>query len=193
MSEDFKNRVEWDKQIPLFSNYVVLKQLAMAISFSAFLVMLLLIILDPEMFIEAFKVFLILIVIFVVLAIIAMAMIQGFTRGGLLATFSLDEKGMYYNAGKNSKSLNRLTALGGIMAGSPALLGGSMINISRESESMGWGEIKKITAYDSQKTIVAYRKSLISPIGLFCTDENYEDVKEYIKNHLPKGVSLKRK
>ena len=193
MSEEESTKLEWERQIPLFSNYVVLKQLSVAILISAFLVMMLLIVLDPEMIFDAFMVFLLLVGILGVLAVIAMALIQGATRGGLKAGFTLNDSGMHYEAKKHSKSLNRLTAIGGVLAGSPALLGGSMINISRESEFMSWDEVKKITAYDSQKTIVAYRKSLISPMGLFCTDENYDTAKEYIKKHLPKGVSLKRK
>ncbi|MDD3407497.1 MAG: hypothetical protein PHP13_05375 [Methanomicrobium sp.] len=193
MSEEESTKIVWERQIPLFSNNVLLKQLSVAILISAFFVMMLLIVLDPDMIIDAFMVFLLLVGILGVLAVIAMALIQAATRGGLSAEFSLDDFGMHYEAKKHSKSLNRLTAIGGILAGSPSLLGGSMINISRESEFMSWDEVKKITAYDSQKTIVAYRKSLISPMGLFCTDENYAETKEYIKNHLPKGVSLKRK
>ena len=197
MSEDLssdaqKEKIVWEKQIPLFSNTVVIKQLAMVIIIPAFLIMVLLVVLDPDMIMEAFMVFVLLLAIFAVLSVIAMGMIQAVTRGGLSATFSLDDKGMYYDAGRSSKALNKITMTGGIMAGSPALLGGSMINISRESESMAWSDVKKITAYDSQKTIVAYRKSLISPIGLFCTGENYEGVLDFIIRHLPTGIDLKR-
>ena len=197
MSEDFSSgapvkKIVWEKQIPLFSNTVVVKQLAMVIIIPAFFIMIFLVFLDPDMIVEAFMVFVLLLAIFTVLSVIAMGMIHAATRGGLSATFSLDDKGMYYDAGKNSRALNRLTLLGGLVAGYPALLGGSMINISRESESMAWSDVGKITAYDSQKTIVAYRKSLISPIGLFCTGENYEEVLDFIIRHLPPGIDLKR-
>ncbi|ADN36502.1 conserved hypothetical protein [Methanolacinia petrolearia DSM 11571] len=197
MSEDLISeapvkKIVWEKKIPLFSNTVVIKQLAMVIIIPAFFLMIFLIVLDPDMIVEAFMVFVLLLGIFAVLTVIAMGMIHAATKGGLSATFSLDDKGMYYDAGKNSRALNKITMTGGIMAGSPALLGGSMINISRESESMAWSDVKKITAYDSQKTIVAYRKSLISPVGLFCTDENYEEVLDFITRHLPSGVNLKR-
>ena len=197
MSEDLSSealvkKIVWEKQIPLFSNTVVVKQLAMVIIIPAFFIMIFLIVLDPDMIVEAFMVFVLLLGIFAVLSVIAMGMIHAATRGGLSATFSLDDKGMYYDAGRNSKALNKITMTGGIMAGSPALLGGSMINISRESESMAWSDVRKITAYDSQKTIVAYRKSLICPIGLFCTGENYEEVLDFITGHLPPGIDLKR-
>lgn len=193
LSEEFREKITWEKQIPLFSNYVVIKQLAAVILIPAFLIMVFLVILEPGMIFDAFMIFLLLAAILGVLALISMAMIQVATRGGLLAVFTLDHSGMYYDAGKNSKSLNRLTTIGGILAGSPSILGGSMINISRESEFMSWDEVKGINAYDSQKTVVAFRKSLVSPIGIFCSDENYEYVKDYIKKHLPKGVDLKSK
>jgi hypothetical protein len=191
-SEAPVKKIVWEKQIPLFSNTVVIKQLAMVIIVPAFFIMIFLIVLDPDMIVEAFMVFVLLLGIFAILSAIAMGMIHAATKGGLSATFSLDDKGMYYDAGKNSRALNKITITGGIMAGSPALLGGSMINISRESESMSWSDVKMITAYDSQKTIVAYRKSLVSPVGLFCTDENYEEVLDFITRHLPSGVILKR-
>ena len=190
--EESGKEIVWEKQIPLFSNTVVTKQLAMVIVIPAFLVMIFLIVLDPVMIAEAFLVFVLLLGIFAVLSVIAMGMIQAATRGGLSAEFRLDDKGMYYDAGENSRSLNRITMMGGVMAGSPALLGGSMINISRESESMAWKDVRKITAYDSQLTVVAYRKSLVSPIGLFCTDENYERVLDFTTSRLPEGVALKR-
>jgi hypothetical protein len=190
--EESGEEIVWEEQIPLFSNMVVIKQLAMVIIIPAFLVMFLLIVLDPKMIPEAFLVFVLLLGIFAILSVIVMGMIQAATRGGLFAEFRLDDKGIYYKTGKNSRSLNRITMMGGIMAGSPALLGGSMINISRESESISWDNVKKITAYDSQLTVVAYRKSLVSPIGLFCTDENYEEVLEFIASRLPGGVALKR-
>ena len=193
MSDDFKNFIQWEKRIPLFTNIVVLKQLFLALMIPCCFLFLLISALDPDMIFDTFMTSLLVFGILAVLSVFAMAVIQLTSGGGLSATFSLNEKGMYYDAGQNSKSLNRITAAGGAMAGSLYLAGGSMINISRESEFMSWEEVDKITAYDSQKTIVAYRKILICPMGLFCKKENYDDIIKYIEKNLPKGVILEHK
>ncbi|WOF15907.1 hypothetical protein F1737_03945 [Methanoplanus sp. FWC-SCC4] len=193
MNDDDSKTVKWTRKIPLTTNTYVLKQLFIVLIIAMVPLFLLLVILDPDMLFEIIQIVGLVFGIMVVLAVISLILLQVTTRGGIEATFTLNGKSMLYEAGKNSKSLNRFTAAGAILAGSPSALGGSLINISRETESMKWREVHKVTAYDSQKTIVAGRKNMISPMGLFCTDENYEEVINFVETHIPSNVILIRK
>jgi len=97
-------------------------------------------------------------------------------------------EGIGYAAGETMKKVNQLTAIGSVAGGSLSGLGGSILNISREKDSVIWDDIRLISYQNRERTIVVYRKTLISPIMLVCTIENFSRVKELISRYAPPGT-----
>ena len=159
----------WTAQIPVITSSVVVRQLGMALG-GGFLV-----------------VFVIWAFLFGLSLFIA-GIYQKATKGGPDAVFAVTPEGIGYAAGETIKKINRLTAIGSVAGGSLTGLGGSMINISREMDSIPWDEIRSISYQNQERTIVVYRKVLISPIMLACTKENFSQVKELISRYAPPGT-----
>jgi hypothetical protein len=116
------------------------------------------------------------------------ALYQKATKGGPDAVFAVTPEGIGYAAGDTIKKINRLTAIGSLAGGSLTGAGGSLINISREMDSIAWDDIRSISYQNRERTIVVYRKILISPVMLACTKENFSQVKELIARYAPAGT-----
>jgi hypothetical protein len=113
-------------------------------------------------------------------------------KGGIDAEFLINEKGVGYKAGKSSKTLTRLGLLGSVLLWSPVAAGASLINISRESEFIRWKDIRSITTYKGQHSILIRKKELVLPMGVFCTPENFPTVMDIIEKYAP-DVPIKEK
>jgi hypothetical protein len=129
----------------------------------------------------------------VVLGLVISAALHFGTRGGPEGFFAVTPKGVGYRAGKTSGLINRATLIGSALGGSLSGTGGSLVNISRELDFMNWKEIRSVTAYRRDTTILFYRKVLFSPIIIYCTSGNFEAVLGYIRKHVPESkIRMKR-
>ena len=59
-----------------------------------------------------------------------------------------------------------------------------MIVKSRENDFIRWNETRSVALNRKKKTVTVTRKSLIFPIRLYCTEENYEQVAAFIRQHV---------
>lgn len=169
----------------VITSTVVIKQLILALGGGCLFVLIILLAADPSSAAAFVPVIAAIFGFFVILGLIIAAVIHFSTRGGPDGFFAVTPKGVGYKAGKFSKGINRATLVGAAAGGSLAGAGGSLVNISRELDFMGWKEIRSATAYSRDCTVLLYRKVLFSPIILYCTPENFDTVVNYIREHAP--------
>lgn len=172
----------WSARMPVVTSPVVVKQLVLALGAGFLFVAVLMVVLGAY---EALPwiggIFLFLLVLCLVIA----AAIHFFTKGGPMGEFAIGSEGVEYRAGKESKALNRATLAGSVVGGSLSGAGGSLINISRETESMSWDEMRSVTVDRRDRSLVFYRQSLVFPIALYCTEENFEPAIELVRRYAP--------
>lgn len=175
----------WTRKAPVISSRPVVTQLILALGIAFLFLVIVLLIADVEAGLAAAPYILGVFVFFVVLALLIAAAIQFFSKGGLTTEFAVTPEGIGYRAGKESELINRATLAGTALGGSLAGAGGSMINISREMDFMRWDEVRSITVYPRERSLVFSRKWLIFPFALYCTQENFEKVKALARKYAP--------
>ena len=57
-----------------------------------------------------------------------------------------------------------------------------MLAASRQRVFLGWGNVQKVQYLPKQRTIMV-RGSVLEPIALFCTPENYAQAEELVRQH----------
>jgi hypothetical protein len=187
---DVKSEIEaegllWTTKAPIISSRPVVTQLIMVFVISCLLVLAFIFILDVDAGLTAAPVIFGIMVFFIVLSLIIAAAMQYFTHGGMTTDFAVMKEGIGYRAGKESKAVNRATLVGTAIGGSLAGAGGSLINISREMDFMSWDEMRSITVYPRERSLMFYRKMLVFPFMLYCTPENFETVKGLVRKFAP--------
>jgi hypothetical protein len=185
--EDVKEMTElcWSNKMPVFTSVIVIKQLVMVFGLGCLLLAIILTIVSPGGMIAFLKIASLFFVFFVMLSLAITAFIQVRTKGGPLGEFAVTAKGIGYRAGKNLQNIDKATLIGSIAAGSLYGTGGSLINIAREMDFIAWDEMRSITAYTRDNSILFYRKVLIGPIALYCTSENFDAVLNLIRKYAP--------
>ncbi len=179
----------WSARMPVVTSPVVVKQLVIAFGVGALFVALLMVAMGALFALPWIAgIFLFL----VVLALVIGWAIQFFTKGGPMGEFAITSEGVGYRAGKESKALNRATLVGSAIGGSLAGTGGSLINISREMESMHWDEVRSVTVDRRDRSLLFYRRTLVFPIVLYATDENFDEAVALVERYASHAV-LKRK
>ncbi len=175
----------WETKAPVITSRPVVTQLILVFVISCLIVLAFIFLLDFDAGLAAAPYILGIMIFFIILGLIIAAAIQFFSKGGLLTEFAVTPGGIGYRAGKGSKAINRATLAGTAVGGSLSGAGGSLINISREMDFMRWEEVRSITVYPRERSLVFYRKFLIFPFALYCTQENYEQVKALAKKYAP--------
>ncbi len=107
---------------------------------------------------------------------------------GMTSDYFVNTEGAGQEASKKKSNVNTGIAVAGSILGSLSAAGGGLIEMSRENEFIRWNETRSIAFNQKKKTVTVTRKSLIFPIRLFCTDENYEQVVTFIRKHVDPGL-----
>lgn len=178
----------WTAQIPVITSTVVVKQLGMALGAGFLVVFVIILLTAPGAAISIIPILFAIWLFLYGLSLGIAALYQKATKGGPDAVFAVTPEGIGYAAGDTIKKINRLTAIGSLAGGSITGAGGSLINISREMDSITWDDIRSISFQNRERTIVVYRRILVSPIMLACTKENFSQVKELIARYAPAGT-----
>ena len=145
-------------------------------------------------------------VVGILLVLVAVGLIFLFIIGSLIwesATGGGDEirgivspEGVAHQMGDTIRTVNRGYLLGGILAllggsGSGAtILGGGLIAASQENNAIPWSGIRSVKVYPSNRLIVVKDVTMISPVVLYCTEENFELVRDIVQKHIPAGVTM---
>ncbi len=109
------------------------------------------------------------------------------------ADFVLSEKKAFYkselNQTKKSRIINNLTVFLGLFSNMPTVAGAGMLAQSRQEVSIPWKSVKKVKYMPKHYTILL-KGSLMQSIALFCTEDNYNEVKQFVAQrtgHLEKN------
>jgi hypothetical protein len=178
-----ENALAWSRVVPLITNPVVVKDLFLALFIPAILagILFTVIIGDAVMLL----VFLAIAAGIFILGLVIMTALQLGAKGGLNTFFYISDEGVAYKAGKGTEILNRISTVGFFAMGSAAGTGSGLLAISEEANALFWENIRYITIRTGLMMIVLRSPYLISPIALYCTEENFPVVVEMIRKYAP--------
>lgn len=182
----------WEAKAPVISSRPVVTQLVLVFVIAGLAILGFVLLLDFESGLAAAPYILGIMLFLIVLGLVIAAAIQVFSGGGLLTEFAITPEGIGYRAGERSKAINRATLAGSVAGGSLSGAGGSLINISREMDFMSWDEVRSITVYPKERSLVFTRKSLLFPFAFYCTEENFKTVRALARKYAP-GARYKEK
>ncbi len=127
------------------------------------------------------------------LVIISFLILTLICRGGLDTSFHIGKDGVRYEIkDKRYKKMNRAILLLSLLGDSNAAItttGAALIAMSRESEFIGWSAVRNITIYGKGRIIYFRRKSLVKPIPVFCSPENFDDAVMLVKKYA-QGIKI---
>lgn len=150
-------------------------------------VFILLAALDFSSFIDVLPELIGVFIFLVILGIIIAGAIQIFTKGGPFMEYAVIKKGVGYKSGDASKAINTATLVGSVLGGSVSGAGISLINISREMDFMKWKEMRSVTGYKRDNSIIFYRKELVCPFDLYCSPDIFKKVIEIARERAPQA------
>lgn len=173
-----RERIEWSIKVPIFRNPVILKQLGLAIGIPFGLIFV--IMLASGASIADLRYPAIIIGLLFFLTWLFIRIVWG---GKYDAEFVLDNKGIRCRTAarqaKQNRIINGLTVVLGLLSGKPAVAGAGVLAQSRQDVLVKWGSINKIKELPLRHTVMVYG-GFAQNIAVFCTPENYEQVREHI-------------
>jgi hypothetical protein len=182
--------LSWERKIPLITNpYLVIQGIAVPAGIGVVLGLLFRLITGTQEMLLMFVVpggFLALVFLLVMLVL------QIVTGGGLLTTFFISSQGLAHKAGSMTSSLNRAATAGSVLLGSTGGIGAGLLAMSQECNAPEWKDIWYMSVYPSVRSLVFRSPLLISPVVLYCTEENFPACLRWhgsMPRHLPPGTS----
>jgi hypothetical protein len=136
------------------------------------------------------------VVVIIVLFLIISIIMEWATHGGLEIEGIINSEGVAHSVGKTSRNITRgglilgsIAALGGSRSGT-VVMGGSLMSLSQEQNSIRWHDIRLVKTYPKERLIVVRDMSMINPVALYCTDGNFDQVLDIIRKHAPQGTKF---
>lgn len=103
---------------------------------------------------------------------------------GMSYDFFVTAEGAGQEASRAVSGLNTGVTVAGALLGSLATAGAGLMTMARENDSIRWDDTRSVALNRRNRTVTVTRKSLICPIRLYCTEENYPAVERFIKTHV---------
>jgi hypothetical protein len=175
---NMSDRIEWSIKVPIFRNPIILRQLGLAIGIPFGLIFVIMLLsgaksadlLYPAILIGALFFFTWLFIMIV-------------WGGKYDAEFIVDSKGVRCRTAarqaRQNRIINTLAFVLGLLSGKPAVAGAGVLAQSRQDVLVKWGSIRKTKEYPRRSTIMVYG-GFAQNIAVFCTPENYGQVREQI-------------
>ena len=107
---------------------------------------------------------------------------------GMTSDYFVNREGAGQEASKTTSKVNTGIAVAGTLLGSLSSAGAGMLAKSRENDFIRWDESRSVALNRKKKTVTVTRKSLVFPIRLYCTDENYDQVAAYIRKNVNPAI-----
>ena len=175
--------LSWERKIPLITNpYLVLQCIAVPSGIGVVLGLIFWLITGAQ---DMLLMFVVLGGFLALVFLLVMLVLQIVTGGGLLTTFFISSEGVAYQAGSTTSSLNRAATAGSVLLGSIGGAGTGLLAMSQECNVLEWKEIRYISVYPSVCSLVFRSPLLISPVVLYCTEENFSRVVSMARKHAP--------
>lgn len=188
---DIQQEICWKVSIPIFKNIIILKQLGMAIGIPFGFVALIIMLISGGSRDAMYALGLI-----SVLLLLTWLLIMAMYRGNYEAEFVLDQKGARCKTqarqAKKNRVINTLAVVFGIFSGKPAVAGAGLLAQSRQEVFLRWNDVTKVKWHPQSRTILL-RGGWMEQISLFCAQDNYEQIENFVlqKTHWTDGVSRK--
>lgn len=178
----------WERKIPLITNpYLVMQCIGIPLLIGIILGCVFMLMTGVQ---EMLLMFVVLGVFMALLFLFVTAVLHVVTGGGLLTTFCIGPDGVGHRAGSTTRNLDRAATAGAVLMGSFAGTGAGLIAISQEFNTLGWSDVRHVSVYPSVRSIVFRSPWLISPVVLYCTEENFSRVLAMARQHAPAAASL---
>ena len=116
---------------------------------------------------------------FVVLWAISCAILD--LLGGLEASYLLSERGIHFAMGRRSRDVADAVAVVGALAGSATTAGAGLLARSEQEADITWREIRRVRVVEKARYVEVRGRLLSKPIGIYCTPENFEAVREIVR------------
>ncbi len=176
--------ISWSRKIPLITNpWLVLQCIFIPLGCGAVLGVFLSFILGGEW--DLLILMLIIGAGLGVLMLIIMLVLQVITGGGLETEFFISDEGVAHKAGRTTRTLDRVSTGGSAVLGSMSGTGAGLLAMSQENNVLAWEEVRYVSVYRSVRSIVFRSKYLISPVVLYCTDENFPQILAMVRKFAP--------
>jgi len=179
----------WSRKIPLITNTILIRDTFLAFMGAMFLVTTILFLLTGDF--SLYFMFLIISLGIFVLCLIIMLVLQVVTGGGLETQFGIGPGGVSHHAGRTTRALDRGSTAGSVVLGSMGGTGAGLIAMSQEDNMLAWEDVRYVRVYTRLRFIELRSKYLISPVVLYCTEENFPVVLDMVKQHIPKTAYMK--
>jgi len=184
MNEQNKKEIKWEINIPLLNNKILIKQTVMLFLITFIIVSVLMSTIflvqgDLEQIPIILLIFLLVCFGLFILFLLIMLLIFG-NRMNL--RFTVDSKGVLYEmVDKRGKKLTNLSIFLGLLSKKPTTAGTGLIAKSMEEVFIDYKNVTKIEPRDKEKVILL-KNEWRTLMAIYCNDENYDEVKEYINN-----------
>jgi hypothetical protein len=173
----------WNRKIPLITNpWLVLQCIGIPLGIALVFGTLFSLISDSW---DMLVLFLIIAGGLAFLMLLIMLVLQLVTGGGLETTFFISDEGVAHQAGSMTRTLDRVSTGGSAVLGSLSGTGAGMLAISQENNMLIWEDVRYISLYPGVRSLVLRSRYLISPVVLYCTEENYSRVLSMVKKYAP--------
>lgn len=169
------DQINWSIRVPILKNRIIRNQLilALGIPFGILCIVLLAV--------QAYS----------GLAMVGGALVLGILliilifRGTYDVQFELDDKGITCETQSKQKKRVRHMAVAtvamGVLTGNPTTVATGIMAGARTKERLLWKRIRNVKYQDRQRTIML-RAGFGESIAVFCTEENYTMVRQYIQS-----------
>lgn len=179
------NRIQWERDVPIFKNRFILKGIGLAIGIPFVGIFILITVLSKGDILGTDAKYIFgLIGIF---SILVTLLIFALFCGKYVPGFIVDEEGiMNYSQQKQAKTnklFNMLLIVFGLFRGSYAPIGAGYPALSRQRMKIEWKDMKKARYFPKQFAVVV-QGGFTEKLVVFCTKNNYESVVQAIKEKL---------
>lgn len=172
--------IVWCARVPIFRNTLVLKQLGLAIGVPFGLLVIILAFLSEKTIYTLYALGLVSTLLF--LTWLFVLTVYG---GQYEVEFILDSQGVLCRTQakqiQRNKVINTLAITAGLLSGKPSVVGAGMLAQSRQSEFLKWSRVTRVKYQPQQQTILL-RGGWTENIALFCTECNYQQVAQVVRN-----------
>ena len=174
------DKIQWETYVPIFKNRFILRGLGLAIGIPFGALIVLILIFSNGGADSGAQYALILIGILLGLTVIVTMLVYG---GKYAPGFIIDNKGItnytQVKHQKRNKIINGLAITLGLFSGKLAVAGAGMMADARQVVQIKWHRIQKVRYYPKQRAIMV-RGGYLEKMVVFCTEDNYDDVKAVI-------------
>jgi hypothetical protein len=179
----------WVRKIPLITNpFLVLQCILIPLGLGLILGLIFWLITGAQ---DMLLMFIVIGAFLAVLFLLVMLVLQLVTGGGLATTFFISNEGVAHKAGSTTKNLDTAATVGSVLMGSMSGTGAGLLAMSQECNTLEWSDVRYISVYKSVRSVVFRSRYLISPVVLYCTEENFETVLAMIRTYAPPVATRK--